>query len=49
MVRGKHRTGFLLSEMTCAVVSRTEVITEARTTLTHTAMDGTPLNADGRS
>lgn len=49
MVRGKHRTGFLLSEMTCAVASRTEVITETRTTLTNTALDGTPLNADGRS
>jgi hypothetical protein len=49
MVRGKHRTGFLLCEMTCAVVSNTEVITETRTTLTNTALDGTPLNADGRT
>jgi hypothetical protein len=49
MVRGKHRTGFLVSEMTCAAISRTEVITEARTTLTDTALDGTPLNADGRA
>lgn len=49
MVRGTHRTGFLVSEMTCAAVSRTEVITEARTTLTDTALDGTPLNADGRA
>ncbi|CAM5520197.1 hypothetical protein SAURM35S_02091 [Streptomyces aurantiogriseus] len=48
-VRGKHRTGFLLFEMTCAVVSRTKVITEVRTTLTETASDGTPLDADGRN
>ncbi|WP_367038327.1 hypothetical protein [Streptomyces sp. Je 1-332] len=48
MVRGKHRSGFLLSEMTCAVVSRTEVSTETRTTLTDTTLDGARLNADGR-
>ncbi|MFE6157510.1 hypothetical protein ACFQ7F_01140 [Streptomyces sp. NPDC056486] len=49
MVRGKHRTGFLLCEMTCTVVSRTEAITAVRTTLTDTTLDGVPLNADGRT
>jgi hypothetical protein len=48
-VRGKHRTGFLLNEMSCLSISRSEVITETRTTLTDTALDGTPLNADGRA
>lgn len=49
MVRGKFRVGFLLCEMTCAAVSRTEVITEARTTLTDTALDGASLNAGGET
>lgn len=49
MVRGRHRTGFLLSVMTCAVVSHTEVSTEVRTTLTNTDLGGTSLNADGKT
>lgn len=49
MVRGKHRTGFLSCEMTCAAVSSTEVSTETRITLTNTSLDGVPLNADGRT
>ncbi|MER6112568.1 hypothetical protein [Streptomyces hirsutus] len=49
MVRGTHRTGFLIFKVTCAAVSHTEVITEVRTTLTDTALDGTPLSADGRA
>lgn len=48
-VRGTHRTGFLICKMTCVAVSRPEVITEVRVTLTETALDGTPLNADGSS
>ncbi|MFE1442643.1 hypothetical protein [Streptomyces sp. NPDC058739] len=49
MVRGRHRSGFLMNALTCVAVSRTEVITEVRTTLTDTAMDGTPLRPDGSS
>ncbi|MET9734840.1 hypothetical protein ABZZ79_30635 [Streptomyces sp. NPDC006458] len=47
MVHGRHRTGFVMNDLTCAAVSRTEVITEVRSTLTDTAMDGTPLKPDG--
>ncbi|MGC0327677.1 hypothetical protein RKD23_000667 [Streptomyces sp. SAI-170] len=46
-IRGQHRAGFLLNAMTCFAISRTEVVTEVRTTLTDTSMDGTPLKADG--
>ncbi|MFJ7906964.1 hypothetical protein [Kitasatospora sp. NPDC096204] len=48
MVRGKHRLGFVLLEMTCAAVGRTTVITELRASLTTTSLDGRPLKPDGR-
>ncbi|WP_039932190.1 hypothetical protein [Streptomyces viridochromogenes] len=49
MVTGTHRSGFLLFKITCAVLSRTEISTEVRTTLTDTSLDGAPLHADGSS
>lgn len=49
MVRGTIRVGFVRAELTCAVVGRTEVVTEVVTTLTDAGLDGTPLNADGRA
>lgn len=48
MVHGKHRGGFLLLEMICAVASTTDVTTELRVSLTTTSLEGKPLKSDGR-
>ncbi|WP_030244906.1 hypothetical protein [Streptomyces sp. NRRL S-350] len=48
MVRGKHRVGFVLLELTCAAVGGTDVITELRVSLTTTSLEGRPLKPDGR-
>ncbi|MEU1284163.1 hypothetical protein [Kitasatospora sp. NPDC005856] len=48
MVRGKHRVGFVLLEMTCAVASHADVTTELRASLTTTSLEGKPLKPDGR-
>ncbi|MGW4807696.1 hypothetical protein [Kitasatospora sp. NPDC004272] len=48
MVRGKHRVGFVLLEMLCAVASSTDVTTELRVSLTTTSLEGRPLKPDGR-
>ncbi|MFC8718801.1 hypothetical protein [Kitasatospora sp. NPDC057198] len=48
MVQGKHRVGFVLLEMSCAVASSTDVTTELRVSPTTTSLDGRPLKPDGR-
>ncbi|MFD6329534.1 hypothetical protein ACFWGI_08220 [Streptomyces niveus] len=48
MVRGNHRSGFLLSEFRCSWVNSPEVTTEVATTITNTSLNGAPLDADGK-
>lgn len=49
MVRGQHRSGFILFQLTRWPHSRTEINVRLRMTLTGTALDGTALNSAGES
>ncbi|MGK5531266.1 hypothetical protein [Streptomyces sp. URMC 129] len=48
-VRGQKRIGFVLCHLVRAPVSRTEIAARLRVTLTDTALDGSPLDAEGRT
>jgi hypothetical protein len=47
--RGQRRTGFVWFELTRSPHSQQEINVHLRMTLTVVALDGTPLNGDGRS
>lgn len=49
MVRGQRRSGFILFEVIRSPHSHQEINAQLRMTLTDVALDGSPLNRDGRS
>jgi len=49
MVRGQRRSGFILFEILRSPHSQQEITARLRMTLTDVALDGSPLNNDGRS